>query len=67
MPDERVIRCRKCGNVICVRRGNEITVRKHGRVVSGIVVTEQYPIHIGCEQCQHTNTIREVADESNKG
>jgi len=52
----QVIRCQHkkdekvCNNVICVREGDEVTVRRHGREIK-TCVTGIYPVIIVCERC----------------
>ena len=41
---------RTCQNVICVREGDVVTVRRHGREVKALV-TDFSPIIIVCEHC----------------
>lgn len=41
---------RTCQNIICVREGDVVTVKRHGREIKAIA-TDFFPIIIVCERC----------------
>lgn len=53
----KVIRCRKCNNVIAVKTGNIVKVTKHGREIK-IELVEKQVVDIVCERCNQTNEVR---------
>ena len=60
--DVHVIKCqhykegKPCNNIICVREGNVVTVKRHGREVKACV-TDFFPIIIVCERCEGVTRI----------
>lgn len=52
----QVVKCqhkeegKTCNNIICVREGDVVTVKRHGREIKACV-TEFFPVIIVCERC----------------
>ena len=52
----QVVRCqhqengKTCNNIICVREGDLVTVRRHGREIQACI-TDFFPVIIVCERC----------------
>ena len=52
----QVVRCqhqiekKSCNNIICVREGDIVTVKRHGREIKACV-TDFFPVIIVCERC----------------
>lgn len=60
---EQVLRCthnktdgKPCNNVLCVRKGDVVTVRKQGREIQACI-TDFFPIIIVCEDCGEVTRI----------
>lgn len=47
---------RICNNIICVREGDVVTVKRHGREVKACV-TDFFPVIIVCERCEGVTRI----------
>lgn len=47
---------KRCNNIICVREGDVVTVKRHGREVKACV-TDFFPVIIVCERCGESTRI----------
>ena len=58
----QVIRCqhkkdgKSCNNVICVKDGDVVTVKRHGREIRAFLI-ENHPLAIVCERCKSETKI----------
>lgn len=57
MSRAKTIRCQNvrdgkvCNNIICVRDGDTLSFKRHGREISGVHITVDFPVKVKCERC----------------
>ena len=58
----QIVRCqhqkdgKTCNNIICVRDGDVVSVRRHGREIKACI-TDFFPVIIVCERCGEATRI----------